>query len=91
VRDVARLAPVAKDTGFPSGGERIGQLERFLVYVLILIGEPNAIGFLIAAKSILRFGELKEDRRDAEYVIIGTMWSLVCALLVSLAVRTLIY
>ena len=75
------------NSGFPTGGARIGQLERILVFILFLIGQPGAIGFLVAAKSILRFGELKEDRREAEYVIIGTMWSLVCALLVTLATR----
>ena len=68
-----------------------GELERFLVYVLILVNQFEAIGFLIAAKSILRFGELKEDRRDAEYVIIGTMWSLVCGLLVTLATRAALH
>jgi hypothetical protein len=77
----------ASKPGFPSGGARIGQLERTLVFILFLIGQPGAIGFLVAAKSILRFGELKEERREAEYVIIGTMWSLVCALLVTLATR----
>jgi hypothetical protein len=79
---------LARETGFPSGGETIGQLERFLVFVLILIGHFEAIGFLVAAKSILRFGEMKEDRRDAEYVIIGTMWSLVLGLIVTLATRS---
>jgi hypothetical protein len=87
VRDLQRGAAFPRDAGFPYGGESIGQLERFLVFVLILIGQFQAIGFLVAAKSILRFGELKEDRRDAEYVIIGTMWSLVCGLLVTLATR----
>jgi hypothetical protein len=87
VRDLQRAAAITRDSGFPFGGESIGELERFLVFVLILIGQFEAIGFLIAAKSILRFGELKEERRDAEYVIIGTMWSLVCGLLVTLATR----
>jgi hypothetical protein len=53
------------------------------------MGEPGAIGFLIAAKSILRFGELRAHRKEAEYVIIGTMWSFVCGLLVALAARAL--
>ena len=90
VRDLQRAAAFPPSSGLPLGGESIGQLERFLVYVLILVGRFEAIGFLIAAKSILRFGELKEDRRDAEYVIIGTMWSLVCGLLVTLATRAVL-
>jgi hypothetical protein len=41
------------------------------------------VGFLIAAKSILRFGSVKDDRALSEYVIIGTLasfgWALIAA------------
>jgi hypothetical protein len=52
--------------GFEQGGMIIGQLERALIFVLTLTGQAAGIGFLIAAKSILRF---------AEYIIIGTLMS----------------
>jgi hypothetical protein len=52
--------------------------------------KPGAIGFLIAAKSILRFGELRDHRKEAEYVIIGTMWSFACGLVVALATRAVL-
>lgn len=87
VRGLQPPSSSVRETGFPSGGETIGQLERFLVFVLVLTGHFEAIGFLVAAKSILRFGELKEERRDAEYVIIGTKWSLVLGLIVTLATQ----
>jgi hypothetical protein len=47
---------------------------------------------LIAAKSILRFGEIKdnENRKQAEYIIIGTFASFLYAIVVSLAVRSLL-
>jgi len=63
--------------GFGNGGRVIGYLERSLIFLLILIGQPGGIGFLIAAKSILRFGEIKdhENRMEAEYIIIGTLMS----------------
>ncbi len=55
----------------------IGWLERFLVLVFIYIGYYQGIGFILAAKSILRYGEIKSelDRKFAEYVIIGTLLS----------------
>jgi hypothetical protein len=68
--------------GLKSGGKLIGQLERLLILVLILIGQPLGIGFLVAAKSILRFEESK-DRLVAEYVIIGTLLSFTMAIVFS--------
>lgn len=72
-------------TGLKRGGQYIGWLERFLVMLLLLMDQPNGIGFLIAAKSILRFGEIKDprQRRVAEYIIIGTFLSFGWALLIS--------
>jgi hypothetical protein len=48
---------------------------------MILLGQPEAVGLLIAAKSILRFGAVKDDRAASEYVIIGTLASFGWALL----------
>jgi len=56
------------------GGKQIGRLERALIFAFIMVGEPTGIGFLVAAKSILRFEEAKQQP-VAEYVIIGTLWS----------------
>lgn len=39
----------------------IGSLERFLVMPLILIGQSAGVGFLITARSILRFGSIKKS------------------------------
>ena len=68
--------------GLPGGGRTIGILERTLILLLILVGEPGGVGFLIAAKSILRFDAASkgaEDRettqRISEYIIIGTLAS----------------
>jgi hypothetical protein len=63
--------------GFENGGRIIGQLERALIFLLVMVGTPAAVGFLIAAKSIFRFGEVtdKGHRMEAEYIIIGTLTS----------------
>ncbi|MGQ0567199.1 MAG: DUF3307 domain-containing protein [Gemmobacter sp.] len=69
--------------GLPGGGRIIGLLERGLIFVLVLTGQAGGIGLLIAAKSVLRFGAVKEEGRLSEYVIIGTLasfgWAIVAA------------
>lgn len=77
-----------KDTSLPEAGKMIGLLERTLIFILILQGQLGAVGFLIAAKSILRYSDHKEVNnpiRLSEYVIIGTMMSFLVAILVGLA------
>ena len=67
----------------PGAGRIIGLLERGLIFALILLGQPAGVGLLIAAKSILRFGAVKDDRALSEYVIIGTLASFSWAILVA--------
>lgn len=80
------------DPSLPRGGQTIGRLERFLIYVLVLTGHAGAIGFLIAAKSVLRFNELarETDRHVSEYVIIGTLASFAWALATAFAALELL-
>lgn len=81
--------------GLAEGGKIIGYLERCLILVFVLAGHPAGIGFLIAAKSVFRFGELTDlnRRRQAEYIIIGTLTSILfgtlTAYLTALALRAL--
>lgn len=69
------VTPMAR--GLTNGGRTIGQWERAMIFLLVGVGQPAGIGFLIAAKSIFRFGELKdrENRMEAEYITIGTLMS----------------
>ncbi|MDO5969813.1 DUF3307 domain-containing protein [Flavivirga aquimarina] len=55
-------------------GKYIGILERILVFIFIIAGHWEAVGFLITAKSVFRFGDLK-DRQLTEYILIGTLIS----------------
>ena len=73
--------------GLENGGMWIGRLERFLIFLLIFMNAPAGIGFLVAAKSILRFSETKEDQRVAEYVLIGTLLSFALAMAASIATK----
>lgn len=58
-------------------GKYIGILERLLVFIFIVTGHWEAVGFLITAKSVFRFGDLKESkhRKLTEYILIGTLIS----------------
>ncbi len=76
--------------GLPGGGRTIGNLERGLIYLLVLAGQPAAIGFLIAAKSVLRFGTVRDEARLSEYVIVGTLASFGWAILVSVGTLALL-
>lgn len=77
-----------KDTtsisGLIAGGELIGYLERVLILTFTLVGSYAAVGFVLAAKSIFRFGELNksDDRSMTEYVLIGSLISVVLTTLV---------
>ncbi|MCX2743955.1 DUF3307 domain-containing protein [Mangrovivirga sp. M17] len=60
-----------------NAGKIIGILERLFVFIFVVTNHWEGVGFLIAAKSILRFGDLKEarSRKLTEYVLIGTLIS----------------
>lgn len=68
--------------GLKGAGQMIGNLERSIIFIFALIGQPAGIGFLIAAKSILRFDAAK-DQKMGEYVIIGTLASFAWAIALS--------
>lgn len=71
-------------------GRYIGIFERILVLTFILINQFSAIGFLIAAKSILRFSDAKNARKQTEYVLIGTLMSFAICIIIGLAVKFLV-
>jgi hypothetical protein len=81
-----------QDNSLANAGNYIGILERLFVFCFILTGHFEAIGFLLAAKSIFRFGDLKEakDRKLTEYVLIGTLISFGIAITIGLIVQALL-
>ena len=70
--------------GLENAGLWIGILERWLLLTFLLLGNPGAVGFLIAAKSVFRFGSLtgSGELRKTEYILIGTMASVLFSLIV---------
>lgn len=72
--------------GLEGGGSLIGQLERALIFAFVLVGYLEGIGFLVAAKSILRFKNT-EEQKMAEYVLIGTLLSFALAIALASATK----
>ena len=80
-------------SGLLHGGSAIGRLERALIFLLIWVGAPGGLGFLVAPKSIFRFGELKDaaQRMQTEYIMIGTLWSFAYGIAVSFGTYTVFF
>lgn len=88
---IAKWLPESDDESpksLQNAGKYIGVLERVLIFVFIITNHFEAVGFLLAAKSIFRFGDLKEahDLKLTEYVLIGTLLSFGIAIVASLVV-----
>lgn len=65
------------DKSLAKAGQFIGILERLFIFIFIITNHWEAIGFLLAAKSVFRFGDLSssKDRKLTEYILIGTLLS----------------
>lgn len=72
-----------KDSDFNAGG-LIGTIERWLTLIFVCLQRYDALGLLIAAKSIIRFSEAQNNR--SEYVLAGTLLSIFIAVLAGMLV-----
>jgi len=75
-----------KEDSLENAGTYIGVLERLFVFVFVILQFWEGVGFLLAAKSIFRFGDLSraKDRKLTEYVLIGTLISFGLAMLIGM-------
>lgn len=67
-----------------NAGKWIGIIERIVILTLVLNHQYDAIGLLIAAKSLLRFNEANRPEIKTEYLLIGTLISITIAILTGL-------
>lgn len=67
----------------------IGVLERICILTLAIFGQFTAISFVIAAKSLARI-KLLEDKDFAEKYLIGTLISVIIALVCGIAVQKIL-
>jgi len=67
----------SNDESLENAGAYIGMLERLFVFGFIITQHWEGIGFLLAAKSVFRFGDLSKakDRKLTEYILIGSLLS----------------
>jgi len=91
---ISKWTPQTEDSvtgSLQSAGKYIGIFERLLVFVFMISNEWQAIGFLLAAKSVFRFGDLREskDRKLTEYILIGTLVSFGIAILTGMGYQYL--
>jgi hypothetical protein len=92
--ELSKLAPNADDN-LANAGRWIGMSERILIFVFVLTSQFSAIGFLIAAKSLLRYNDKGVGTeipaayisKKSEYILVGTLLSYTCAIGSALAVK----
>ena len=84
--NLANQSPTEENNniGLISAGAWIGYIERCLAISFIFMGQFSGIGFLVATKTIFRFGDLtnNKDMKLTEYMMLGTLLSYAIALLV---------
>ena len=78
--------PKEQEGGF-NAGSLIGNIERWLILAFVIMQRYEALGLLIAAKSIIRFGDAQT--RKSEYVLVGTLMSIFIAVLAGVMVTAI--
>ena len=73
-----------EQTSVFNAGALIGTIERWLILIFVCLQRYDALGLMIAAKSIIRFGD--KETAKTEYVLAGTLLSLLIAVLAGLLI-----
>lgn len=64
--------------GVINAGKFIGIVERVLILIFLAFGQWQAIGFLLTAKSVFRFKDISNTKKEmplTEYILLGTLLS----------------
>ena len=71
------------------GGRWIGPLERILILLLASVEAPAAIAAIVAAKGVIRFPEISQDKagQKAEEFLIGSFASWILAVLAAVTIH----
>ena len=87
--DNTKQKPNAKQQEYAS--RWIGVSERFLITISVLIGRYELIGFLIAAKSLIRLPEIQDEKTEdfSNYFLVGTLLSYSWAIAITLLFKKL--
>ncbi|WP_316788617.1 DUF3307 domain-containing protein [Pedobacter frigoris] len=80
-----------QELGLASAGKWIGICERILILTFVLMAQYTAIGFLMTAKSILRFSEKEANTQlKTEYVLVGTLVSFASSAMIGVLINLLL-
>ncbi|MFE2289567.1 hypothetical protein [Streptomyces sp. NPDC059452] len=69
-----------------SGGRSIGLIERGLLFAFLAAGQPEAAALVLAAKALAR-APVDHVNHASKYFLIGTLASVIAALIMSVAAR----
>ena len=76
---------ITKEDSLDEAGKWIGIFERILILTFVINDHYDAIGFLIAAKALLRFKD--SEYKLTEYVLIGTLISFTLTILLGIMIK----
>lgn len=76
-----------EENGIEHAGKYIGVFERIIILTLVLLGQYEAIGFLITGKSIIRMVSTEKT----EYVLAGTLMSYAIAITIGVLANFLLH
>ena len=81
----AKYQPTMEDKmdTITGAGSMIGFLERLIIGACLVYGQFASIGLVFTAKSIARYKKISENPAFAEYYLIGSLFSILSALLAS--------
>ena len=82
-----QMQPSMGRPGLKEAGRYIGWLERGLIITFVIGNFGEAVGFLLAAKAIVRYPEMDKDGAFGEYFLVGTLTSVGIALVVGTVLR----
>ena len=78
---------IADAESLANAGKWIGIIERIIILLFVLLNQYSAIGLLVAAKGIIRFNEKDRQETKTEYLVIGTLMSIVLAIITGLLIK----
>lgn len=81
-----KIPPAKPAAAIRGAGQMIGYLERALIVIFLAVGQYASIGLIMTAKSIARYERITKDSEFAEYYLIGTLSSILIAILAYLLV-----
>ena len=89
---IPSISGTSTTNSLANAGKIIGYIERILTVIMMLNGHWESIGFLIAAKSVLRIGDVRDnrDKNMTEYILVGTLLSFGIAIIVGLGMNYLL-